>query len=122
MFVQQISKMMVTDRHLFSISGMLLRLLIFTLASAPRPSSALSYGPSFLQEPPPTVLYSNNTGLVLGSGFHGQTLGVFYFFNLCRLFDHLKCTQHGGKENFVHMKRVSLLPRDIRVLVQTLLI
>ena len=54
---------------------MLLRLLVLALASsAPRPSSALSYGPSFLQEPPPTVLYSNNTGLVLGSVFLGKSI------------------------------------------------
>ena len=53
---------------------------MFTLASAPRPSSALSYGPSFLQEPPPTVLYSNNTGLVLGSVFFGQII-VFIIFS-----------------------------------------
>ena len=54
---------------------MLLRLLVLALASsAPRPSSALSYGPSFLQEPPPTVLYSNNTGLVLESVFLGKRI------------------------------------------------
>ena len=59
--------------------GMLLRLLMFTLASVPRPSTALSYGPSFLQEPPPIVLYSINTGLVLGSVFLGQII-VFITF------------------------------------------
>ena len=42
------------------------------LLSAPVPSSALSYGPSFLQEPPQTVLYSNNTGLVLDCVARGE--------------------------------------------------
>jgi hypothetical protein len=39
-------------------------------------TSGLSYGPSFLQEPPQIVLYSNNTGLVLDCLARGEPTPV----------------------------------------------
>ena len=56
-----------------------LLLLVAAALAVARPSAALSYGPSFLQEPPAAVLYSNNTGLVLGSRLVSQSTILITF-------------------------------------------
>ena len=88
-----------------SFPGMLLlRLLMLTLAaSAPRPSSALSYGPSFLQEPPPTVLYSNNSGLVLESVFLGQIIVFVVFPRATDLPEYVQGDYGGRQLHFVDL-------------------